>query len=75
MKPLHPNNNSSRPYLIACKMLTVVNGQTIAQFVLQCLLVEHLWQDSFESIVYNVLLLCTDSVAYMLSAERNLKGY
>lgn len=54
-------------------MLTVVNGQTITQFVLECL--ENLWQDSFESKVGNVLMLCTDSVVYMLSAGRNLKKY
>lgn len=72
IKPLY-SDNFSRSYLIACKMLTVVNGQTISQFVLDCL--ENLWQDSFESKVNNVLVLCTDSVAYMLSAGRNLKNY
>lgn len=72
IKPLYPDN-FSRSYLIACKMLTVVNGQTITQFVLECL--ENLWQDSFETKASNVLVLCTDSVAYMLSAGRNLKHY
>lgn len=72
IKPLHPEN-FTRSYLLACKMLTVVNGQTISQFVLDCL--ENLWQDSFESKVDNVLVLCTDSVAYMISAGRILKNY
>lgn len=72
IKPLN-QNNLSRPYLIACKMLEVVNGQTIAQFVVECL--ESLWQNSFETKVSNVLILCTDSAAYMLSAGRNLKNY
>lgn len=73
IKPLHPSNSAGRPYLIACKMLTAVNGQTITQFVLQCL--ENLWQNTFEAKVDNILMLCTDSVAYMLSAGRNLKHY
>ncbi|XP_047025944.1 uncharacterized protein LOC124640850 [Helicoverpa zea] len=72
IKPLH-ENISNRPYLIACKMLEVVNGQTIANFVIQCL--ENLWQNSFEEKVDNILILCTDSVAYMISAGQKLKCY
>lgn len=68
VKPLN-ENFSGQPYLIACKMLEVVNGQTISNFVIKCL--ENIWQDNFERKVDNVLVLCTDSVAYMLSAGRN----
>lgn len=64
-------NFSNRPYLIACKMLEKVNGQTISNFVIECL--QNIWQDNYERKVDNVLVLCTDSVAYMLSAGRNLK--
>lgn len=71
IKPLN-KNFSDRPYLMACKMLEVVNGQTISNFVIECL--KNIWQDNFESKVDNVLVLCTDSVAYMLSAGRNLKN-
>lgn len=61
-----------KPYLIACKVLEQVNGNTISQFVVNCL--ENVWSDQYETKVGNVLLLSTDSVAYMLRAGQLLKA-
>lgn len=63
---------SHKTYLVACKVLTVVNGETIAKFVTDCL--EKMWGEGYENQLDNVLLLCTDSVAYMLKAGRILKS-
>jgi hypothetical protein len=63
---------SQKTYLLACKVLPVVNGETIAKFVTDCL--ETMWGESFENQRDNVLILCTDSVAYMLKAGRILKS-
>lgn len=71
VKPL--NAITQKPFLVACKVLEIVNGNTIAQFVTDCL--ENMWRDSYESKVGDVAVLCTDSVAYMLKAGRVLKNY
>lgn len=71
VKPL--NAITQKPFLVACKVLEIVNGNTIAQFVIDCL--ENMWRDSYESKVGDVAVLCTDSVAYMLKAGRALKNY
>lgn len=72
VKPLN-SLNIKKPYLIACKMLEKVNGRTISNFVIECL--EHMWGESCDTNVGNVLVLCTDSVAYMLLAGRLLKRF
>lgn len=73
---VRPLNESSpnRPYLIASKILSAVNGDSIAQFVIQCL--ESLWSNVFEFQykVNNILMLCTDGAAYMLLAGKKLKN-
>lgn len=69
IRPLSANV-AKKSYLTACKVLEKVNGTTISQFVIDCL--ESLWE---EPQVQNVLLLCTDGAAYMLSAGRMLKNY
>lgn len=71
VKPLNLDA-SKKTYLVACKMLEIVNGETISNFVVECL--KQLWGDSYESKFENVLLMCTDSVAYMLKAGRLLKN-
>lgn len=63
-------NMATRPYLIACKMLETVNGETISNFVMESL--QSMWGESYEEKLSNVLMLCTDSVAYMLRAGRLL---
>ncbi|XP_049868037.1 uncharacterized protein LOC126378420 [Pectinophora gossypiella] len=72
VKPLN-STASKKVYLIACKVLENINGKTISQFVIDCL--KNLWGDSYEDKVESVLLLCTDSVAYMLTAGRVLKQH
>lgn len=64
-------NVATQPYLIACKVLETVNGATTAQFVIESL--REMWGESFSEKINNVLMLCTDSVAYMLRAGRLLK--
>lgn len=70
VKPLNGAINNT--FLIACKVLEVVNGDTIAHFVIGCL--QNMWGDSYETKVGDVLVLCSDSVAYMLKAGRLLKN-
>lgn len=70
IKPL--NEVVSKPiYMLACQTLDSVNGQSISQFVIECL--KKIWGELFDSKVNNVLIMCTDSVAYMLLAGRILK--
>lgn len=64
-------NVATRPYLIACKMLETVNSITMSDFVIESL--RNMWGESFEEKTSNVLMLCTDSVAYMLRTGRLLK--
>lgn len=64
-------NLPTKPYLIACQVLEKVNGATMLEFVTNSL--RNMWGDSFEEKLNNVLMLCTDSVAYMLRAGRLLK--
>lgn len=71
VKPLS-ENVSGRIYMLTCKTLDVVNGHSVSEFVIQCL--KNLWGDQFDSKVQDVLILCTDSVAYMLLAGRILKN-
>lgn len=71
VRPLE-SSGCQRPYLLACKMIDTVNGTTISQFVQDSL--KNMWGSSFESKVDNVRMLCTDSVAYMISAGRMLKS-
>lgn len=64
-------NLPTKPYLIACGVLEKVNGATMSEFVTNSL--RNMWGDFFEEKVNDVLMLCTDSVAYMLRAGRLLK--
>lgn len=71
VKPL--SENVSEPiYLLTCQALDVVNSRSVAEFVIQCL--KNLWGCQFENKVQDVLILCTDSVAYMLLAGKILKN-
>lgn len=62
-----------KTYLLACKMTDIVNGQTIAQFAIDCL--TNLWGNAYDHKIQNILIMCTDSVGYIivLSAGRILK--
>lgn len=64
-------NVATQPYLVACRVLERVNGRTIAQFVKESF--SEMWGESSLDKLNNVLMLCTDSVAYMLQAGRLLK--
>lgn len=68
-----PLNSFNRPYLIACKILSKVNGQTISVFVMDTL--KNMWGESYDYKIGNVLVLSTDGVAYMLLSGRILKTY
>lgn len=69
VKPLI--GDPKQTYMLACNTLDAVNGQTVSQFVIECL--RKLWGDLFQSRVQNVLMMCTDSVAYMILAGKILK--
>lgn len=71
VKPLN-SDASKKTYLIACKMLEIVNGESISNFVVECL--KQLWGESYKNKLENIILLSTDSVAYMLKAGRILKN-
>lgn len=62
---------SSKPYLIACRVMTVVNAKEVARLVTESL--KLLWKDNFEINLPNLLMMCTDSAAYMLAAGKILK--
>lgn len=70
VKPL--NGQFSGPiYMLACKTLQKVNGRSVYEFVIDCL--RDLWADQFHDKLHNVLMLSSDSVAYMLLAGKMLK--
>lgn len=59
--------------MLACKTLEAAYyyGRSVAQFIIKCL--KALWKDEFNSKVSNVLLLCSDIVAYILLARKMMK--
>lgn len=65
-------NCSQQFYLWGSKVLGRVNGEAVANLIINQL--KYLFQNSFNDNVNNVLLLCTDSAAYMLKAGRILKA-
>lgn len=62
---------SQQFYLLGSKVLDKVNGEAVAKLIKNQF--QFLFQESFQNNVNNVLLLCTDSAAYMLKAGRILK--
>lgn len=70
VRPL-TSNVPGKCYLLASKVLEVVNGKTVALFVEESL--RNMWGHMFEQNLSNVLILCSDSAAYMLSTGRILK--
>lgn len=65
------DENTTKPHLLACKILEKTNNATIARFVNSGIKI--LWPNgNFEE---KVLLLITDAAAYMLKAGMNLKVF
>lgn len=63
-------NEKSVPHLLSSKQLEVTNYASIARFVNSSISIRMAWPDSVEE---RILLLVTDSAAYMLNAAKKLK--
>ena len=65
------SNSASKPYIIACRVLERTDHATVARFVNDGLKV--LWPGSVQE--EKVLVMYTDSAAYMLKAAKSLKVF
>lgn len=62
---------SRRPYLIMCRVVEQVNGETMANLVEQSL--RFLWEDEYQNKINKFAVFCTDAAAYMVAAGKILK--